>query len=174
MARDLDTVRFRADTTVNETIRQVAAESGGGGRSPRLTSNASSRHASPDGIPGEDVFLEHVHLNFHGNYLLARSVLHKLREVLPPSRARSGRALSRADVCASGWRTPAGTSTRTRCTSARCSAQPPFTNQFDAAERDQRWEKRLQGLRQQRQPEQLKKTLAQYQQASPGQHPATG
>src|SRR5207302_3711179 len=83
-ARDLDTVRFRADTTINETTRQVA-----GGLAAEGVHLLDVEHefavTCPDGIPGEDVFFEHVHLNFHGNYLLARSVLHKLREVLPLS-----------------------------------------------------------------------------------------
>ena len=40
---------------------------------------------SPQGLPGKDLFYEHVHLTFSGNYLLARTVFEQLVEVLPDS-----------------------------------------------------------------------------------------
>jgi hypothetical protein len=32
------------------------------------------RAASPSGVPGHELFHEHVHMNFHGDYLLAGSL----------------------------------------------------------------------------------------------------
>ncbi len=80
-ARDLDTLRFRADSTINDTIREVAAEAGDG---VSLVDAAQMyEDASPsEGIPGDAVFFEHVHMTFHGNYLLARSLLGKAEERL--------------------------------------------------------------------------------------------
>ena len=41
------------------------------------------RKQSPDGLPGDDLFYEHVHLTFDGNYLLARTLAPKLENLLP-------------------------------------------------------------------------------------------
>jgi tetratricopeptide (TPR) repeat protein len=38
---------------------------------------------SPNGLPGDDFFYEHVHLSFDGNYLLARALAPKLESLLP-------------------------------------------------------------------------------------------
>jgi tetratricopeptide (TPR) repeat protein len=67
LACDLDTLRFRADSRLNEIIRQTAAAQGirlidGERELARLTSG---------GVPGEELFYDHVHLNFRGNYALA-------------------------------------------------------------------------------------------------------
>src|SRR5262249_15521096 len=69
-ARDLDTLRFRTNTTINETTRSVAAAAGA-----RLAdAEAGFARESPNGLPGEDLFLEHVHMTFKGNYQLARTL----------------------------------------------------------------------------------------------------
>ena len=38
---------------------------------------------SPDGSPGDDLFYEHVHLTFEGNYLLARTIAAQAEMLLP-------------------------------------------------------------------------------------------
>nr|MDA8171147.1 tetratricopeptide repeat protein [Nitrospiraceae bacterium] len=76
-ARDYDTLRFRADSRINAIIRQVAGRSTRGpasGPASGLYLVDAARffeEASPGGIPGDNIFYEHVHMNFHGNYLLA-------------------------------------------------------------------------------------------------------
>jgi tetratricopeptide (TPR) repeat protein len=71
-ARDLDALRFRADSRINGIIREVAARSG-------ATLADVERAFGP--APGSDLFYEHVHLRFAGNYLVARMLaeLIKLR-----------------------------------------------------------------------------------------------
>ena len=73
-ARELDTLRFRADATINETIRRVVREAGA---SVELV-DAEQAFARADGVPaecpGEELFFDHVHPNYRGNYLLARNV----------------------------------------------------------------------------------------------------
>ena len=79
-ARDLDSLPFRADSTINETIRTQA-------RIHSVTfidTVEVVQKASPDGIPGNNLFHDHVHFNFDGNYLLARTIAEKARELLPP------------------------------------------------------------------------------------------
>ncbi len=81
-ARDLDTLRFRCDSRLNELMRETV-------------SNCKSKHIlladaervfaeqSPEGLPGENFFYEHVHLNFDGNYLLARTIAPQIEKLLP-------------------------------------------------------------------------------------------
>jgi tetratricopeptide (TPR) repeat protein len=81
-ARDLDTLRFRCDTKLNDLIRQGASQRE---RKHILLADAEQVFAgqSPNGLPGENLFYEHVHLNFDGNYLLARTVGAEIAKLLP-------------------------------------------------------------------------------------------
>jgi tetratricopeptide (TPR) repeat protein len=77
-----DTNRFRSDKHIIEIIRDVF-----------FKNNSSNvylvdawdifKDNSPHGITGNELFLEHVHLNFHGNYLLAKSVFDQINMILP-------------------------------------------------------------------------------------------
>jgi len=81
-ARDQDTLRFRCDSRLNGLIRQTVSNYG----DPQVVladeENAFAEQ-SPDGLPGNDLFYEHVHLTFDGNYLLARTLAPKLEKLLP-------------------------------------------------------------------------------------------
>jgi tetratricopeptide (TPR) repeat protein len=81
-ARDLDTLRFRCDSRLNDLIRQIVSRRG----DPRIVL-ADAEHSfaghSPSGLPGDDLFYEHVHPTFDGNYLLALTVAPKLEGLLP-------------------------------------------------------------------------------------------
>ncbi len=67
LARDLDTLRFRADSRLNQTVREAAARSG----VKLVDAEEEFARRSTNGVPGEDAFLDHVHLTFNGNYWLA-------------------------------------------------------------------------------------------------------
>ena len=89
-ARDLDTLRFRCDSKLNDLIRQGASHREG---EHILLADAERVFAeqSPNGLPGENLFYEHVHLNFNGNYLLARTIGAEVEKLLPRwVAARSG------------------------------------------------------------------------------------
>lgn len=81
-ARDLDTLRFRCDSRLNDLIRQAVSN-----REDRrvLLADADRVFAeqSPDGLPGDNFFYEHVHLNFDGNYLLAKTIAEQVQKLLP-------------------------------------------------------------------------------------------
>ena len=81
-ARDLDTLRFRCDSRLNDLIRQAVSQRE---REHILLADAESAFAgqSPDGLPGENLFYEHVHPTFEGNYLLARTVAEQVEKLLP-------------------------------------------------------------------------------------------
>lgn len=83
LARDLDTLRFRSDTALNEVIRQWAA-----GQAPEgmrlLDAERGFERESPGGLPGREWFYEHVHFTFAGNYLLARLFAEAIEDLSPP------------------------------------------------------------------------------------------
>jgi tetratricopeptide (TPR) repeat protein len=83
LACDQDVLRFRADSRVNNIIRRVAAQREGEG--VRLVdSEAAMNLQSPHGLAGEEFLYEHVHLNFEGNYLVARAFAEQIGAMLPP------------------------------------------------------------------------------------------
>jgi len=77
LARDLDALRFRPDRHMNEIIRDVAS-AGGDPRVGLVDVEDVFRADSPSGVPGRELFHEHVHMAFHGDYLLAKSLCEKV------------------------------------------------------------------------------------------------
>src|SRR5260370_10428363 len=86
---DLDEIPLRTDSRLNKIIRQA-----GGRRDGRdlLLCDAAATLAtnSPAGVPGAESFYEHVHLNFDGNYLLARAWAEKVELFLPAGITKQG------------------------------------------------------------------------------------
>jgi tetratricopeptide (TPR) repeat protein len=75
-ARDLDVVRFRAPSEFNRVIRRVTARTG----ATYVPIAEAFAGASPKGVPGSNIFLEHVHPTSAGQALIGRvyfeSLLH--------------------------------------------------------------------------------------------------
>ena len=69
-ALDLDALRFRADTRINQIIQDVAARVGNDAFS-FVDSAAAFEEASQPFQPGWNLLLEHVHYGFSGNHILA-------------------------------------------------------------------------------------------------------
>jgi tetratricopeptide (TPR) repeat protein len=67
-ARDLDVVRFRAPGEFNQIIRRVSERTG----ATYVPVAEAFAAASPGGIPGSTLFLEHVHPNRQGQALIGR------------------------------------------------------------------------------------------------------
>jgi tetratricopeptide (TPR) repeat protein len=76
-ARDLDALRFRCDSRLNDIIRQQ-----GMGDVALADGERALAEASPDGIPGADFFYDHVHFTFPGNYVLARAIAEEVERTL--------------------------------------------------------------------------------------------
>jgi tetratricopeptide (TPR) repeat protein len=98
-ARDLDTMRFRCDSRLNELARKAVA----GRESEKILladAEQSFAAASPDGLPGLDFFYEHVHLTFEGNCLLVRTVAEQVEKLLPPNAAAGNPAWPAVADCA--------------------------------------------------------------------------
>ena len=100
MARDMDTLRFRADSRINEIIRHVA-EDGSSDMIRLADAEAAIADRSPNGTAGAELFYEHVHLNFSGNYLLGLTLFSHINKLMPPriaaKRSANGTALSEDD-----------------------------------------------------------------------------
>jgi tetratricopeptide (TPR) repeat protein len=73
VARDYDALRFRADTHLNQIVRDVAKEF----KDCSVLFDTESRLTthSDQNVCGDEQFLEHVHFNFHGNFQFAESLL---------------------------------------------------------------------------------------------------
>ncbi len=82
-ARDLDTLRFRADTRINDTIRDVASQFGAGQVHLVDTEERFRQVAATPQLPGNDLFFEHVHLEFAGTYQLASLLFQQIVPLLP-------------------------------------------------------------------------------------------
>lgn len=131
LARDEDTLGFRADTRINEIIQSAAEARNGKGVYYLDAANMLATN-SPDGIPGNELFYEHVHLNFAGNYLLGRAFAEQTVRLLPKSvLAHDKGAWASAEVCderlaVSPW-------DRGRVWQENFSrvSEPPFTSQLN-------------------------------------------
>jgi tetratricopeptide (TPR) repeat protein len=83
-ACDCDALPFRADSRLNDLIRQAVRQSAG---SNLFLFDAAAALAAgrPADVCGDETFLEHVHFNFDGNYRLARAWAGMIAPLLPES-----------------------------------------------------------------------------------------
>ncbi len=91
LARDLDALRFRADSRINEIVRRVGeAGAGAGVRLVDVAADVRYPGPPPQPIPGGELLYEHVHMNFVGNYLVAAELYAAVRDLLPPAPRAAG------------------------------------------------------------------------------------
>lgn len=118
-----DALRFRADTRINEIIREVAADF----ESARLVDAAQSLFPG-----GRELFFEHVHLTFEGNYEVSRELAAVAAPLLSPG-ADLPPAPSSAEVAADLAFTPVARLDQWQAMDELI-ARPPFTGQSSFAE----------------------------------------
>jgi tetratricopeptide (TPR) repeat protein len=70
IACDLDALPFRSDTRINHSIRQLAKQAGD--RLIFCDAEQTLAAVVPEHIAGDEIFYEHVHFNFNGNYWLGK------------------------------------------------------------------------------------------------------
>ncbi len=168
LARDEDTLRFRADSRLNDIIRRTVE-----GHEQQgiwlVDSEKEFAQESPHGLPGEEVLYEHVHLNFEGNYSLALAIAGQVLKALPQEirdRAKSEPAWLSEPECA---RRLAWTDWDRYRTTKRILLRlndPPFTSQCDHAERYDRLRQKLERLLPGPRPAGLRQAAETYRQAS--------
>ncbi len=164
-ARDSDSLLFRADTAINRIIREVAGRYAGQGV-VFLDAEAALAPLSASHVTGDECFYEHVHLNFEGNYQLARALAEKAVTVLP-GRLSGGRNPSWEDAatCARDL----GLTDWNRCTILedieRRISDAPFTNQAGHAVSLRKLEMRLTECKGRLQAQAVRAARLTYQQA---------
>ncbi len=145
-ARDQDTLRFRADSRINEVIRQTCSNRVSEGVW-LVDSERTFAVNSPRGIPGDELFWEHVHFRLPGSYLLALATGSAVLEALPETVRAGARPdwISLNEVAqrlvVTRWgdhRVADGVRSRLR--------RPPFSTQSNAVERDQRLQREVASL----------------------------
>ncbi|MHC4725804.1 MAG: tetratricopeptide repeat protein [Planctomycetota bacterium] len=168
-ARDLDTLRFRADTRINNIIHSVANGRATDGIYLTDTTEVLEKN-SPNATAGKELFYEHVHLNFKGNYLLAKAVFKQVQQTLPPHLIKSQQAdkhqILTEDDCAeglayTGW-------DRYQIADKVLNGfikSPPFTNQLYQQDRVKQMERNIEDLKIYLAPEALQNAALQYRQA---------
>lgn len=93
-ARDADALRLRADSSLNALIHECAD-----GRSTSLLdAEALFAIRSPQGVPGRELFLDHIHLTFGGAHLLASALIHRMEFMGAIPAAPTARIPSVADM----------------------------------------------------------------------------
>ena len=165
LARDDDTLAFRADSRVNKIIKETAeAEESRGIHF--LDAFKMLAQSSPAEIPGNELFYEHVHLNFQGNYLLGRAFAEQTMKLLPKSiLAHAKSEWASAEFCdrrlaVSPW-------DRFRVWQENYSrvSEPPFTDQLNDVPRARFYMAKLQDLNSQMTEPARAQSRAVYQEA---------
>jgi tetratricopeptide (TPR) repeat protein len=136
-ARDLDALRFRCDSHLNDLIRQIATQEQSHGLLLADAERALAT-ASPNGLPGAEFFYEHVHLTWEGNYVLARTIAEQVERALEPKLPASTPPWPEAAACAQrlAWTDRARQSALSDILGRL--NDPPFTFQSDHAAQQQR------------------------------------
>ncbi len=149
LARDLDALRFRADTRVNRIIREVAACAENGVSLVDTERAFEESEWTPAQIPGRELFYEHVHMTPEGNYLLAKAVFEQVVAILPQSVCSNAPALAAVppDLCFERIALTDSNRCQMQEEISATLRQAPFSHQLDAAQRDLDLSKQLAELR---------------------------
>lgn len=167
LARDTDALRFRVDSRINDLIRKTARDRGRDGVFLVDAEESLSRQ-SPQGLLGEELLYEHVHLNFHGNYALARILAEQVARTLPdsgtvdtdPRRPWLSETECARQLAWTDWnRYEAVASMLQRLN------DPPFTSQLGHAERQHRLHGQMQQLEPALKPTALREDVNRYRAA---------
>ncbi len=98
LACDADTLRFRSDSRINEIIQQASIAHQRAGVK-FVDAQEVLAADSPDHLVGDEFLYDHVHLNFEGNYRLARALAQQIAptNTVWPSEADCARRLAFTD-----------------------------------------------------------------------------
>ncbi len=134
-ARECDALRFRADTQINEVIRGVAAEhTNEGVHLLDVVAMFGSDEWSPHGVAGEELFHEHVHMNFTGNYAIAQGLFDLVSSKILPGEEMAEDAELTLEQCAERLALTAWNQQLIRANLCLMMDVPPFTYQLDHTE----------------------------------------
>ncbi len=151
LARDHDAMAGRADSRINECIRQTASSMGS--QDVELVDAAGQMARSDlcdNGIPGANLFYEHVHMKFAGNYELARAMLPSVARAVarrrPDQREIKTAAVS-MQQCADALGLSKFRLAGMLASIVKLTSRPPFTGQIDHRQRQRKAARELADLR---------------------------
>jgi tetratricopeptide (TPR) repeat protein len=132
-ARDLDTLRFRADGRINDINRAVASSAAG---VELVDADAVFSGQSPNGVTGSELVYEHVHMTPLGNYTLARAMF---RQIASKVLLANGQGSQDAEIpseaeCERMLAFTSHDQTRIAAEMLQRLQRPPFTNQLNHSE----------------------------------------
>jgi tetratricopeptide (TPR) repeat protein len=148
MACDADALPFRATSRINNIIRQVGGQWAGRGLS-LFDAEAALATNSPAAISGAELFYEHVHFNFAGNYRLARAWAEQVEMFLPTMlKTRAPNNWATQEVCErrlglTDWQRSAVVNSVIERLQA-----PPLSSQLNNARRQETFQGELSALQQ--------------------------
>jgi tetratricopeptide (TPR) repeat protein len=166
-ARQFDTLRFRSDIRINNIIQKAAQNKAKDGVYFADIIKTFEQN-SPNETPGKELFYEHVHPRFKGNYLLARTVLEQIEKVLPEQiKNNSNHPVMNEQECIerlvyTGW-DQYGILNNVLFGFFK---KPPFTNQLYHDEQVKELEQEIESLKVYASPSGLKTIADQYQRAT--------
>lgn len=135
LARDDDALAFRADSRLNEIIADQARRHEKNGIQ-FVDAAESLGGESPAGIPGHEFFYEHVHLNFEGNYRLAKLFADHVAAILPEAFKTGARAeWASAQLCDEHLAVSVWDRYRVWMSNFSRVSEPPFTAQLNDVSR---------------------------------------
>jgi tetratricopeptide (TPR) repeat protein len=167
-AMELDALRLRTDSSINRIIREVGTSRADQG--VYLVDAADVfKQKSPHNCPGFEFFLEHVHFNFSGNYLLARTIFDKVEEILPDrikKQKAKAQVLPSEDTCAELLAFTDYDNLRiTQQNFKNISEKQPFVNQAYHDETSNTWRQKIKQLKDGISPDSIARAVEQYEQA---------
>jgi tetratricopeptide (TPR) repeat protein len=163
LARDFDSLPFRADARLNEVISKTAELRSGQGVAFVDGARILSKQ-SPGEIAGKEYFYEHVHLNFDGNYRLALAVAESVARLLPTNAVLA--KWSSAEQCARTLAVTLWDRRRIDESLLRRLAEPPFLDQMDHAAQMDSLQQTMTNLRSQQTPQALQEARLIYRKAT--------
>ena len=99
LACDYDALPFRADSQINGLIRRAGKRWAGPGLD-LFDAAAAMATNSPTGVSGQELFYEHVHFNFDGNYHLGLAWAEQVERLLPEAiRNRAASGWATQEIC---------------------------------------------------------------------------
>jgi tetratricopeptide (TPR) repeat protein len=165
LARDDDTLALRADGRIEQIIRDAAEAKANDGVYFLDASDAIAR-GSPEGIPGNELFYEHVHLNFDGNYLLSRAFADQVAKLLPKSIQAQGKSeWASATLCERRLAVSPWDRGRVWQENYGRVSEPPFTDQLNDVPRAKFYMAKLKELSSQLTQEARAQSRATYEEA---------
>jgi len=159
-ARDMDGLRFRADSKLNSVIREQLVRSEGQVALVDSEQLFEGGGSGPISIPGDDFFYDHVHLSFAGNFLVAKAMAEAVISQSDPSLMFSTSMERVASALAySEW----DQLQITRQLTAQILSHPPYTNQWNHREIQLARHRKLRKMSAQITPDIMEETRGLYQ-----------